>query len=172
MRSLPVCLTVTLLATTCALGSGCGPFGRTACLGMRIAAPLALLAAEDRAEQEDREALEAAEYAPIFVPEIPHEPPRITPPEPSHVAFDSVAALAALHATDMSSCVARGAPRAYGHARVTLKNDGHASIVSIDSPSGMTGDAVACIGEQLGRVSVPPFDGAEITVGASYLVKE
>jgi hypothetical protein len=102
---------------------------------------------------------------------IPHQPPRVTEADPRHTPFDSAAALVALHGIDLSSCAARGASPSYGHARVTFDPTGRPSTVRIDSPAGLSDDAVACIGDALGGASAPPFDGAPITVGATYLVK-
>ena len=119
---------------------------------------------------EERRALAVANDTPLYIAEIPHQPPRVTAPEPTHTPFDSAAALAAIHDVDLSPCSARGAARSYGHARITFDPTGRASAVLIDSPAGMTSDAVTCIGNALGQASAPPFDGAPITVGASYFV--
>ena len=119
---------------------------------------------------EERRALAVADETPLYVAVIPHQPPRVTAPEPTHTPFDSAAALAAIHDVDLSPCGARGAARSYGHARITFDHTGRASTVLIDSPGGLTSDAVTCIGDALGRASAPPFDGAPITVGASYFV--
>jgi hypothetical protein len=100
--------------------------------------------------------------------DIPHQPAAVTAPDPVHVAFDATAAQAALGAVDLSGCIVRGAPKGYGHARVTFGSDGHATRVVVDSPSGMPNDAVTCIGTGLGTATTPAFDGAPIVVGATF----
>jgi hypothetical protein len=124
------------------------------------------------AADDDQAAIEEAEEVNVDSGRsIPHLPARVTATEPEHVAFDSGAALAAIHAIDLAPCAARGAVRGYGHAKVTFADDGRATKVVIDAPQGMPADAVACVGELLGKATVPEFDGAPITVGSTYLVK-
>jgi hypothetical protein len=121
---------------------------------------------------DDRAAIEEAEQTSLDSGRtIPHLPARVTAPEPEHVAFDSGAALAAIHAVDLAPCVARGAVPGYGHAKITFGADGRATKVVIDSPPAMPADAVACVGELLGAATVPEFDGGPMTVGSAWLVK-
>jgi hypothetical protein len=117
----------------------------------------------------------AAEQEPVivYVPVYTHRaapPPNVTPPEPIHRSFSAPSALAAIHALDLAPCTARGAPRGYGHAQITFLPDGKASTVLIDAPEGVPPDAVACLGASLGAARVPAFDGAPMTVGASYFM--
>src|SRR4051812_46817569 len=107
--AVPVCL-----ATT-----GCGPgyyhHGRFGCAPHRtdgttaaltLAASIFMLAAEASHDSEPREVIVAAPPPPtvVVVPYGPPAPPRVTAAEPTHAAFDGMAALAALHAVDLSAC--------------------------------------------------------------------
>jgi hypothetical protein len=127
--------------------------------------------ADDRPSSaaDDRAAIERAEETPVYVP--PNlQPPRAARAEPARTPFEQVKALAAIHERDISSCAARGAPPGYGHARVTFDGGGHVTAVVVDAPAGMNDDALACVGDEMRSVEVPPFDGAAVTVGASYFV--
>ena len=90
--------------------------------------------------------------------------------EPLFRSFDAAAARASVRAVDLSPCVTRGASRGYGHARVTFHASGSPARVAIDAPAGLGEGAVACLGERLAAVSVPPFDGGEMTMGTGYFV--
>jgi hypothetical protein len=159
----------------CALATGCAPYGyyghrhywhRHAYVYAAEGPTLGYHPAED----DDRAAIAVAQMGNVddYVG-TPHLTPRAdATAEPAH--FDPGAALNALHAVDLAPCASRGAPRGYGHARVTFDADGRADRVVIESPPGLSPDAVACVGNTLGAAKVPPFDGAPIAVGASYRV--
>jgi hypothetical protein len=85
--------------------------------------------------------------------------------------FDAAVAHEAIAPVDVSSCEAKGAPVGYGHARVTFRPSGIVSRVAIDAPIGMSQEAVACLGDRLGRATVPNFQGGEITMGTGYRLK-
>ncbi|HEY2517801.1 MAG TPA: hypothetical protein VGI39_43325 [Polyangiaceae bacterium] len=159
-----------VIVLTAALLSGCNSFSYYRRCGCRIGSPRDVCSQTPVADEE-RRALAVANETPLYVEEIPHQPPRVTPPDPSHAPFDSAAAMGAIHGIDLSSCKVHGARRSYGHAHITFERTGHPSTVLIDSPAGLSEDSVACIGDALGRASAPPFDGAPITVGATYLVQ-
>lgn len=110
--------------------------------------------------------LSLASSTPANAPWVPHRPPRIAPPDPVHHPFDGTAALTALHAVDFAPCAREARETGVrGHAQVTFEPSGVVSGVLIDSPPGLPSDAVACIGERLGGVVVPPFEGSAMKVG-------
>lgn len=84
--------------------------------------------------------------------------------------FDAKGARTALGAVDLSACRAEGAPRGYGHAKVTFNPDGKASKVVVDTPDGLSSSAVKCIGDRLGAVTVPEYEGSLVTVGTTWFV--
>jgi hypothetical protein len=118
----------------------------------------------------DEAELALASTTPVDARSVEHRPPRVTPPEPVHHPFDGRAALSRLHATDFAPCTAPGAPetRTHGHAQVTFAPSGVVSGVLIDSPPGLSSDAVACVGDRLGQVAVPGFDGSAMKVGVGF----
>lgn len=87
-------------------------------------------------------------------------------------SFDAKGARAALGAVAVSACRAEGAPRGYGHAKVTFNPDGKASKVVVDTPDGLSSSAVTvkCIGDRLGAVVVPQYAGNLVTVGTTWFV--
>jgi hypothetical protein len=100
---------------------------------------------------------------------LPSSPRDAVPESPA--SFDSAAGRRALEVAPVSECRARGLPVGYGHAKVTFGPSGHASNVLIDAPSGLKPEAVACVGETLGAVFIPPFDGAPVMVGTTWFVR-
>ncbi|AKV01519.1 hypothetical protein AKJ09_08182 [Labilithrix luteola] len=85
--------------------------------------------------------------------------------------FDATAARTALGMTDVSGCRNLGA-QGYGHAKATFNADGRISKVVIDEPRGLTRSAVKCIGDRLGKATMPEFDGSLVTVGTTWYVPE
>jgi hypothetical protein len=110
-----------------------------------------------------------AAYHRVYVgqpaPLAPSPPPGISPP-----AFDAKAARSALADVELDACRAAGAPRGYGHAKATINPSGDISKVVVDEPAGMSVGAVKCIGDAIGRVTVPEFSGSFVTVGTTYFV--
>jgi hypothetical protein len=106
----------------------------------------------------------------VYVPP-PAPPDRDRPADPPPPSFDASAARSALSAVDLGACKAAGAPAGYGHARVTFVETGHVAKVVVDSPAGLSPDAVQCIGNRLGTAEVSPFEGSEIAVGHTWLVR-
>lgn len=126
---------------------------------------------DDAAARDDEHAIAIAEQSPTYVPQVTPPPSRVTPPDPVHARFDAAAATSAIHAIDLAPCAARGAPTGYGHARIAFGDDGAATRVTIDAPQGMGAEAVRCLGDRLATATVDAFEGAPITVGASYYVR-
>lgn len=118
------------------------------------------------------------EPAPVVISEpyeyVPPPPPPArerVPSEPPAPSFDPAAARNALGNTNVAVCKASGAPQGYGHGKVTFAPDGHVVRVVVDSPAGMTADAVSCIGRELGTAVVPPFGGRDMTMGTNWLIR-
>ena len=114
---------------------------------------------------------------PVYYQPVVYVSPTPTPASPrDRVAsddssnFDAKGARAALGAVDLSACRAEGAPRGYGHAKVTFNPDGKASKVIVDTPDGLSSSAVKCIGDRLGAVVVPEYQGNLVTVGTTWFV--
>jgi hypothetical protein len=117
-------------------------------------------------------------YEPIYVvsgPSVyvppPAPPARETPPEPPPPGFDAPAARASLDGVDLDACHDAGAPRGYGHAKITFSSEGNVTKVVVDSPPGLSAEAVSCIGQRLGSAAVPAYVGAPVTVGKTWLVR-
>lgn len=112
-------------------------------------------------------------YQPVVYVNAPPQPasPRDQVPSNSDgPAFDAKAARTALGAVDLATCRDVGAPRGYGHAKVTFNPDGKASKVVVDTPDNMNARAVQCIGDRLGAVSIPEYQGSLVTVGTTWFV--
>lgn len=102
----------------------------------------------------------------VGTPALPPAPPAPPPP----IAFNAEAVRNALAAVDLGACRAAGAPRGYGHAKATVTRSGDISKVVVDAPAGMPPAAAQCIGDAIGRVTVPEFGGTYVTVGTTYFV--
>lgn len=171
MKPLQWVVAVTLLASL----PGCGRHGATgvALFTAGVFAGAAIAAEHDndeaRYERERDEAYPyatrviivqpAATIAPAAVPAIPPPPP-----------FDAKRARTALAEIDVARCREVGAPRGYGHARVTFNPAGDISKVVVDEPSTLSAPAVRCVGEAIGRATVPEFSGSLVTVGTTWFV--
>lgn len=92
-------------------------------------------------------------------------------PPPNEPAFDYAAARSALAAANLGACRAAGTPRGYGHASVTFSPSGNVIRIVVDAPGGLSPDAVACIGRELGTATVPPFAGRDVTVGTGWVIR-
>ena len=99
-----------------------------------------------------------------------HPAPPPEPTAPPAPAFDASGARNALAGVDLTRCRAEGAPRGYGHAKVTMNPSGDISKVVIDEPMGMPAGAAKCIGAELGRATVPVFSGSYVTIGTTWFV--
>jgi hypothetical protein len=105
-------------------------------------------------------------YVVVTEPYVPPPPPPAPPP-----SFDAPAARSSLDAVELDSCRAQGAPHGYGHARVTFAAAGNVTKVVVDSPAGLSTEAVSCIGSHLATASIPAYEGAPVTVGKTWLVR-
>jgi hypothetical protein len=169
-------LALVSLATCLATGSfGCG--SHSAFLATAIVGSTILIAEHEHAQREaelawERERDEAPSYPRIYVinPQpVAYEPPP-APPLPAAPPFDANAARNALAAVDLAGCREAGAPRGYGHAKATVNPSGDISKVVVEEPAGMPPAAVRCVGEAVGRVTVPEFSGSFVTVGTTFFV--
>jgi hypothetical protein len=89
------------------------------------------------------------------------------------VPFDRELARAMLEQVDVAGCGYQGAPRGLLHAAVVFAPSGAASRIVIAAPTGLSAAALACIGERVGTVRVPPFiDGDERLVDVEWLMTE
>jgi hypothetical protein len=111
----------------------------------------------------------APEDGTLVLPPTPERyaaPERVAPPPP----FDAIRARTELARVDLTSCRETPAPRGYGHAKVTFNPSGDISKVVIDEPARLTPEAAKCIGDAIGRTTIPTFDGSLVTVGTTWLV--
>jgi hypothetical protein len=162
MRRFAALLLVLLIAPGCTPRmAGAFMFGVALASTMRIHA-------DDEYVHEREIVYVQAPPAEVYVP--PPSPRDTAPAEPS-VGVDAAAARGALGQADVAGCKARGLPGGYGHAKVTFGPDGHAIKVLIDAPANLGPDTVACVGDKLGAVAVPPFDGAPVTVGTTWYAR-
>jgi hypothetical protein len=164
------CLVLAVATLSSTALTGCGPRGAAVFVtGVFVGAALA--------SHEDHEVI-VYEPSPVVIagpyeyvpPPAPPARERV-PTDPPPATFDIGAARNSLGAARVARCRAEGAPRGYGHARVTFTPGGNVSRVVVESPTGMSPDAVACIGRELGGASVPPFDGRDVTVGTGWLIR-
>ena len=58
-----------------------------------------------------------------------------------------------------------------GHARITFQPDGHVSAVVVDAPPNMSKTWTLCVENRFRLARIPPFKGAPVTVGKSFLLK-
>jgi hypothetical protein len=156
-------LLVTLPAT-----SGCGRGALALGTGMLVGA--AIVASQEPPREE---VVVYQNAPPVYVVSAPPRPaPPPPPPAPAPVpAFNAAAARASLDGIELGACREQGAPVGYGHARVTFAPDGSVSHVAIDSPDGLSGQAVKCIGAALGTATVPPFSGPASAVPTPFYVR-
>lgn len=188
MRSSSFFARAALAFALAALGTGCygSTYGRyhhhhhghgdgvlaAAAVGLVAGAALAA-STEHREPEREREPVYVQSV--VYVNGAPPAPLPASPRDrveaaPSAASFDARQARTALAGVDLSSCRAAGAPRGYGHAKVTFNPDGSSSKVVVDTPSGLSAPAAQCIGDHLGTVTVPPFQGSLVTVGTTWFV--
>jgi hypothetical protein len=139
-----------------------------------LVAGIAILAAsgEHRPRREEPAVVQQVVYVngapPAPLPASPRD--RVIDDEDEMPGFDAKRARVALGSVDLSECRVVGAPRGYGHARVTFNPDGGASKVVVDTPSGLGDLAVKCIGDRLGAVTVPQYKGSLVNVGTIWFI--
>lgn len=83
--------------------------------------------------------------------------------------FDRGAAANALGHVDISECKQYRGPDGAGHLVAVFANDGHAQNVSVDPPFAGT-ERGACVAAKYATVRVPPFEGAPVRVGKSFVI--
>jgi len=151
-------LPVLLLSSGCIRGGGAALFG----MGMMTGAAVAM------SERGYLEEVVVVQQPPVLLA-VPVE--AAAPPPPPPRRFDPTAAKASLEHVDFGACRPLGVPRGYLHARATFGNAGNSTEVLVDSPAGLSPEAVACVGRSIGGATVPPFDGdGSVTVGASWFI--
>lgn len=74
---------------------------------------------------------------------------------------------AAFADVDLSGC---NAPQAYGHAKISLNPDGRVSRVVVEDPADLNPAVAKCIGNEIGKVTVPPFRGGMVVLGTTFRV--
>lgn len=85
--------------------------------------------------------------------------------------FDRGRAAAGLGAVDLRPCASINGQRGPGRVRITFHaSDGRAQAVVLDPPYAGT-TIGSCIVERYRRVTVPPFAGADVTVGKSFVIQ-
>lgn len=145
--------------------------GEAVALGIGLLAGAALASAADRhPEPEERVVVSQQIYYVNAqpVPALPASTRDRVPVDDTLPSFDPIGARSALAATDVASCKSPGTAEGYGHATVTFNPDGVISKVVIDEPSGMSPEAVRCVGDRLGTVKLSPFRGSLVTVGTVF----
>jgi hypothetical protein len=148
------------------IASGCTPRTAGAFLfGVALASELHHLGHEHEVIYEREVVYVTAPAPPASVAPSPRDSAAPSDP-PARV--DAPGAREALAKAPVASCKDRGVPTGYGHAKVTFAPNGHATKVVIDAPANLAPEAVACVGDKLGAATVPPFDGAPVTVGTTW----
>jgi hypothetical protein len=96
-------------------------------------------------------------------------PPAMDPPrEPRR--FDATAAKVALERANLAECQAQGLPSGYVHLHATFARTGAVTKVVVDAPSGLSPDAVACVGHAVAEIAIPPYEGDGVSLGVSWFV--
>lgn len=107
-------------------------------------------------------------------PPLPRSPRDAVPTSEGELpAFDPQAARAALNQVDVTGCdvPTSAVSKGFGHAKVTINPDGRVSKVVVDEPAGLSAEAARCIGDRFGAVTVAPFRGNLVTMGASFVAR-
>lgn len=93
------------------------------------------------------------------------------PPVLQRAPFDREFARALLEQVDIAGCRYQGAPHGVLHAAVVFAPSGSTSRIVIAAPMGLSAQALACIGERVGAVKVPPFiEGDERLIDAVWQI--
>jgi hypothetical protein len=95
---------------------------------------------------------------------------RATRPRPDPVFFHLGAGYGALGHIDVEPCRDRGLPSGYLLLRATFRPSGRVAHAALESLTEPPEGALTCIGEQLEGTSVPPFDGADVTLSRIFYV--
>jgi hypothetical protein len=96
--------------------------------------------------------------------------PAAAPAPATTAAFDRGAAAAALGAVNVASCKKGDGPTGGGHIAVTFSPNGSVTTAIADQPP-FAGSAVGgCIAGKFRGARVPPFSGAPVKVGKSFVL--
>ena len=102
-------------------------------------------------------------------PLVPKASPRDQVPQDRARPFDTVRARSALGAVSFAPCGA-ATPNPV-HAKVRFSSQGKVVRVEMDRPAGLLPKTVACIGDALAQVTVPPFDGAPVDAATTVRLR-
>ena len=145
--------------------------GEAVALGIGLLAGAALASAADHHPEPEERVIVTQQIYYVNAqpaPALPASTRDRVPVDDTLPSFDPASARGALAATDVTSCGPAGAAAGYGHATVTFNPDGVISKVVIDEPSGLSPEAVRCVGDRLGTVKLAPFRGSLVTVGTVF----
>jgi hypothetical protein len=101
---------------------------------------------------------------------VPVPAPEVIQIRPKAKGIDAKEAKQALKNAELETCKERGLRKGYGHVHVTFDPRGFVSRADVDLPRDLPRDALVCVGERLGGVTVAPFEGSPVIMGASWLV--
>lgn len=93
---------------------------------------------------------------------------RVDPAPADLPPLDPTATRNAFADVDFAGC---NAPKIYGHAKITLNPDGRVSRVVVEDPADLDPGVAQCIGQRIGKVSVPPFRGGMVVLGTTFRVQ-
>jgi len=97
--------------------------------------------------------------------------PALLPAPPASTStFDRYAAAAALGKVDLSSCKEIEGPDGTGHVTVTFVNDGSVQSAVVDQGPYAGTARGACVAAKFRAATVPPFEGAPVRVGKSFVL--
>ena len=72
----------------------------------------------------------------------------------------------------VKDCKKPGGPTGSGHVVVTFAPSGSVQSAVVDKPPFAGSEVGACIAGKFRSVQVPPFGGAAVTVGKSFVVED
>lgn len=134
--------------------------------------PMPASAASTRIQDPPPDPEPVVSRAPPEPAETEPEPfPRRKPTSPGTQPFDKGAAAGALGGAPIQRCSVPGGPTGMGHATITWDPSGSVSSVSVDGgpfPGTATG---GCLARVYSTLTVPPFAGAPVRVGKTFLLK-
>jgi hypothetical protein len=133
----------------------------------------------------DREVVELPVYEPAAEPtetrivEVPSDDSDVEAAEPvaaprrrgtsDPLFFSLGAGYGALGLIELASCQQRGLA-GYVRVHVTFNANGHVTRAAAESRVAPPPDALSCIGQQLSLVTVPVFEGGEVTLSRTFFV--
>jgi hypothetical protein len=123
-----------------------------------------------------------AETKPAQTPAIAEEPrpperesqedddPLVMPMPPQGAPFDRGFVARVLSQVNISMCATPNGPRGPGHVALTFHPSGMVQSVTLDSPPYLGTSVGACIASQYAQIHIPPFSGAPVRVGKSFVL--